>query len=202
MLTLVFSVPILKMRASKWLVPGALVGTAGVFVTLTQGQPLSWAAFSDNLVHSRVPYLLGLTAGVSWALYNNLSRKWGTGDRGAAAIFMLATGGVLAIARTLLPPEQSVWDARVVGELLFLAIGPNLAYILWELALRKGDMILVVACSYFTPFFATGIAIVYLDAVAGPKLWLGCALIIAGAVICRFSLREAVSGEATNRTRP
>ncbi len=189
MLTLIFSVPILKTRASWWLLPGGLLGTAGIFLTLTQNQPFSWASFASNVANHTAPYLLGLTAGVSWALYNNLSRRWGTGDSGAVPAFMLATGALLAIAR-LFRPEQSTWDLQAAGELLFLAVAPNLAYVLWEQAMRKGDIIFVAAASYFTPYLATSIAIVYLGADAGPKLWAGCALIIAGAVVCKLSVRE------------
>ena len=190
MLTLLVSVQILKMRASIFLVPGAIVATTGVFLATTQNQPISWQSFQTNLTQNCTPYILALIAAVSWALYSTLSRKWaGDADNGAVSVFMLATGVILGLAR-LFSPEQTNWTGRAVLELFYMAIGPNLAYVFWERAMRKGDIILVASCSYLTPFLSTVISCCYLGVLAGVKLWVGCVLIIAGAIVCKLSVKE------------
>jgi len=195
MLTLLVSIPILKMRARLLLVPGALGASLGVFLATTQNQPVSWQSFYGNVTQNPAPYLLALTAAMSWAFYSALSRKWAVGaDSGAVPLFMLATGIALGLAR-LFFPESTSWTGRAAWELLYLAIGPNLAYVFWERAMRKGDMILVVSSSYLTPFVSTVISCLYLGVVAGGKLWAGCALIVGGAVVCKRSI-EAKNANA------
>ncbi|MBN1671545.1 MAG: aromatic amino acid DMT transporter YddG [Kiritimatiellae bacterium] len=189
-LTLAFSVPLLRMRARVWLVPGVLVATFGVFLVTTQNRTVTWQTFYLNLTQNRAPYLLALGAAVSWALYSNLSRKWaGQAESGAVSVFMLATGLTLAGAR-LFVDEPANWNGRVVLEILYMATAPNIAYVLWDLAMRKGDMVLVAAGSYFTPFLSTVVSCLYLAVAAGMKLWIGCALIVAGAIVCKVSLRD------------
>jgi len=65
-----------------------------------------------------------------------------------------------------------------------------LAYILWDLAMRKGDIVFVAACSYFTPFFSTLLSCIYLQVSAGLTLWLGCGLIVAGSLLSWASVSE------------
>jgi len=196
MLTVLLSVPILGFVASPALIPGALMATTGVFLATTQGQPLSWPSFTSNLTQNSLPYLLGATAAISWALYSTLSRRWasdtgprGGGTGGAVYLFMLSTGLILGLAR-LFAHETTQWTWRAAAELLYMAIGSNLAYAFWERAMRRGDIVFVAACSYFTPLLSTIVSILYLGALAGWRLWIGCALVIAGAATCKLAVRE------------
>ncbi len=190
MLTLLASIPILGMRAKISLVPGTLIATAGVFLATTQSQAISWQSFLRNMVQNTAPYMLALTAAISWALYSTLSRRWARNENsGAVPIFMLATGMILGVMR-IFSQEHTQWTERAVMELLYMAVGPNLAYVFWERAMRKGDIILVTSCSYLTPFLSTVISCLYLGIVAGIKLWIGCALIIVGAIVCKLSITE------------
>jgi drug/metabolite transporter (DMT)-like permease len=190
MLTVLLSVPVLKLKASPALVPGALVATSGVFLATTQNQPLSWTSFQANLTQNSLPYVLGATAALSWALYSTLSRRWASSAAGGAVgLFMLATGLLLGFAK-LLAPETAQWTPRALAELLYMVVGSNLAYVFWERAMRKGDIVLVASGSYLTPLFSTMVSTLYLGAASGIRLWVGCALVIAGAVACRLAVRE------------
>jgi drug/metabolite transporter (DMT)-like permease len=196
MLTVLFSVPILGFKASPALVPGALMAAAGVFLATTQGQPLSWSSFHGNLAQNSLPYMLGATAAISWALYSTLSRRWANkAPGGAVYLFMLSTGLILGTARLLVPEttqqiESSRWTWRAVAELSYMVIGSNLAYAFWERAMRRGDIVLVAVSSYFTPLLSTMVSILYLGARAGWQLWFGCALVIAGAATCKLAVQE------------
>ena len=196
MLTILLSIPILGMRGNALLVPGVIVGALGVALSILGGSPgaeLSAGAFLRALKDSPAPYALGLTAGVTWALYSTLSRRWG-GKGGATPLFMLASGLVLGAAR-LVCPEPANWSVTAVVEVLVLASAPMLAYVFWDFAMRCGDIVLVAACSYATPLLATLFACAYLGVAPGARLVVACACVIAGAVFCKLSVRERREGK-------
>jgi drug/metabolite transporter (DMT)-like permease len=56
--------------------------------------------------------------------------------------------------------------------------------------MRRGDIVFVAAASLFTPLLSTLVSTLYLGARPGPRIWLGCAMIMAGAVICKSQVRE------------
>jgi drug/metabolite transporter (DMT)-like permease len=58
-----------------------------------------------------------------------------------------------------------------------------LAYVLWDRSMRKGNLPLVVACSYLTPFLSTLVSCAYLGVLPGAQLWGGCALIVVGSLL-------------------
>ena len=52
--------------------------------------------------------------------------------------------------------EPAGWSYGAVGEATGLAAVTGLAYALWDVAMRKGNLLLVAACSYFTPLLLDG----------------------------------------------
>jgi len=100
--------------------------------------------------------------------------------------------------------EVSQWQARTAWEVLYLAVFTSLlAYAFWERAMRRGNLTLVVAVSYLTPLLSTGVSCLYLRLSPGPALWAGCGLVIAGAVVCKLSVRSGVTpGASHHRARP
>jgi drug/metabolite transporter (DMT)-like permease len=62
--------------------------------------------------------------------------------------------------------------------------------------MRKGKIILVVSLSYFTPLLSIIISSLYLQVVIKPSLWIACGLVIAGAVICKFSIVDKTQKES------
>jgi drug/metabolite transporter (DMT)-like permease len=182
-LTILFSLVILSKRASFGLVPGTLLALVGLVLVLTQDGSMSGQSLSANVARNPAAYALGLAAAVSWALYSNLTRRWAAPDGGSGVpLFAIATGLVLLFAR-LLFPEDGVWSVRVVLEIAFLGSATALAYVFWDVAMRRGDIVLVVSCSYLTPFLATLVACAYLWVAPGLKLWLGCLFLIGGSFL-------------------
>jgi len=182
-LTLLFSLPLLKMRANLWLVPGTVLALTGVFLVTTQGDHISWASWRAHLQSSPAAYILALAAAVSWALYSNLARRWSRSQAdGAVDWFILATGLVL-LALRLLVTEQTDWNLIALGEASGLAAVTALGYVMWEAAMRNGNLLLVVACSYFTPLLSTFVSCLYLNVSPGPRLWIGCLLLVSGSLI-------------------
>lgn len=189
-LMLVFSVPVLRMRARWFAAPGVAAALAGLVLVVGRGA-FSWSEFVERLVSSWTPYALGLTAAVTWALYSVLTRRWlAPGSAGAVPIFFLVCGVTLS-ALSLVFPAPAQWSARTFAELAFLAVLPGwLAYTMWESAMQGGDIVLVTSASYLAPMAATILSCLYLGMTMTGRLWGGCALLVAGAVVCRFAVTE------------
>lgn len=190
-LTILLSLPLLGHRADARLIPGTLLALLGIFLVLTQGTSVSWVSFRANLQSNPTAYSLGLLAAVSWGLYSNLSRRWGSPNSSSAVLlFMLATSAVFWLIR-LVTPEATIWTTRAAVEVGCLGLATALGYLFWDLAMRAGDLVLVAACSYLTPFFSTVVSCLYLGVLPGLSLWLGCLLIIAGSFLSWRSIRSS-----------
>jgi drug/metabolite transporter (DMT)-like permease len=194
-LTLVFAIPILRKKAQVWLVFGVFLGFVGVFFATFSGESFSWRTFGENMAANYLPYVFAFVAAVSWALYSNLSRLWGgQTESGGVPLFLLLSGLVFVSLRAF-TPEDTRWTFRSMLELVYMMIFPTaLGYVFWDEAMRKGRIILVASLSYLTPLLSAVIAIVYLGVRAGWNLWIGCILVVAGAAVCKLSVKEDLEG--------
>ena len=196
-LTLIFSLPILHKKGKIILIPGIVIAFAGFYLATVQSGMFSWDVFKGNFQVSYLPYLLAFMAAISWGLYSILVRRWaGHAEGGAVPLFLLGTGLVLIAIRFIFP-EESSWTPRVLMELLYMSIFPTfLAYTFWDRAMRKGNIILVASLSYFTPLLSIIISSLYLRVAIKANLWMACGLVIAGAVICKFSIIDKTEKES------
>ena len=197
-LTLVFSLPILHKKGRITLIPGVVLAFSGFYLATVESGMFSWNVFKGNFQVNYLPYLLAFMAAISWGLYSNLTRRWaGHTEGGAVPLFLLVTGLILTTIRFMFP-EESSWTARVVVELLYMSVFPTfLAYLFWDRAMRKGKIILVASLSYFTPLLSIIIISLYLQVAVKTNLWMACALVIVGAVICKFSIIDKTKKEST-----
>jgi drug/metabolite transporter (DMT)-like permease len=189
-LTILLSVVILRHRGSLLLLPAVALAVGGEFLVLTHDLSFSWTAALAHVSVNPAAYGLAAGAGISWALYSALSRRWAApGSRGAVPIFVLITG-VLMLLLSVTSPEAGTWNLRAVAEVIFLGAATVLAYSCWDLAMRRGDILLVAAASYFTPLLSTLVSCLYLGIVPGAKLWLGCAVLVAGSLLSWRAVAE------------
>jgi len=190
-LTVVFSTVLLRRRAAWLLWPGTLLSLGGVFLVLSHQERLSWRLTRANLAANPLAYGLALGAGVSWALYSTLTRRWAApGARGAVFAFVAATG-VLMLAVRLFAAEASVWSWQATGELLFLGSSTAAAYACWEVAMRRADVTLVATISYLTPLLSTLASCAYLRVMPGARLWFGCGTLVVGSLLSWRALAAA-----------
>lgn len=185
-LMVAFSVPILGRRArAPALALGCALAIAGTAVAVVGGEGLGGVG-----ARSAAPVALAAAAGVLWALYSNLARLWGPAEGDAVPLFLLASAAALGGLR-LSFPEASAWTPQAWAEVAVLAAGPlALAYSLWERGVRSGDHGLLGLASYFVPVASLWIAAAYLEVDPGRSLAVGCALVVAGALVSRWSLAE------------
>jgi drug/metabolite transporter (DMT)-like permease len=133
---------------------------------------------------------MALAAAMSWALYPNLTRRWSEPGSGGAA-GLLATGLVLLAVR-LWWKETTLWNAHAGWEMAVMGVITALAYGLWDVAIAKGNLLMVAACSYLTPLLSSFVSCVYLKVMPGPKLWLGCLLVVLGSFLTWLSVWDPV----------
>lgn len=188
---LVFSVPILGFKARPALWAGILLAITGAVLALAQQGDLSWTSWQRNLAAAPLPYALAVCGALAWALYSNLSRKFGPADGiGAQPIFVLTTAVVLLLLRTM-THENPSWSTETFLLLAYNSIFPvTLAYAFWDYAMRTGKIVLLASLSYLIPILSTGISALFLRLTPGVTLWIACVLVIGGAVVCRLSLHE------------
>jgi drug/metabolite transporter (DMT)-like permease len=191
--TVLLAVPVLGKKARVTLLPGLALAIVGIYVGMAAGGEISLARIREHLTANPMPYLLALIGACCWGLYSNLARRWaGASDGGAVPLFLLGTGVTLAVAAVFFEPfKPPVWSTRVIAEFAYLAIFPTLlAYLFWDIAMRKGNLILVSIISFFTPLISTVISCVYLKVPMGIQLWLACGLVIVGALVCQRSVTD------------
>ena len=188
--TILFSLLLLHQRANLLLLPGTILALAGEFLVITQGTRVSWPSFWGHLQANPAAYAFAFVGAVTWALYSTLARRWSRpGAGGAVELFIPATGLALLIMR-LFSTESSAWSVRATGEAVVLGVFTMLAYALWDVAMRKGRLTLVVACSYFTPVLSTVVSCLYLGVMPASRLWAGCLVLAAGSLMTWLSVSD------------
>jgi len=189
-LTVVLSVPILGRRAGLGLIPGVVLAVLGMAMVLTQGSAFSLPGLVEHIAGNPLAYAAALTAALTWALYSNLCRRWGAGNReGAVALFSVATGLIFLAGRGMVS-AASVWSLRAVLEVAFLATTSTAGYALWDIGVRRGDFAVLSTASYFTPLLSSVVSCLYLGVMPGARLWAGCLLLIAGAWTSHRAIRR------------
>jgi drug/metabolite transporter (DMT)-like permease len=157
---------------------GSLLGLTGVVVLVVGGGGLTLRA--DALPG----YLLALCCAFVWSGYSVLSRRFGEVPTDAVAGFCLATAVLAAVCHTLF--EQTIWPADLGQWLAVLALGlgpVGLAFYLWDIGVKRGDLRLLGVVSYGAPPLSTLILVLAGFARAEWSLGMAAALIAIGALI-------------------
>lgn len=188
-LILLFSLPIHKQRARLILIPGVLVALIGIgLITVPEGSP-EWKVWQQDFAGNYRPYLFALIGAVSWALFSNVSRLYADKIKDSVVpLFMALTGVVLGLLRFTFD-ESTVFTTRAFGELMFMGLVPMLlAYSLWDVAVRDGNLSAVASFSYLAPFLSACLSCLYLGVSPSWIFWSGCVLIICGAILSKMSI--------------
>jgi drug/metabolite transporter (DMT)-like permease len=152
---------------------GALVAFAGAALIVLRGG----ADFSGD---AAAGYALAFLCALTWAGYSVVSRRLGAVPTASVAVFCLATAALSAVAHVAL--EQTVWPegARGWTAMVLLGLGPvGLAFYVWDIGVKQGDIQLLGTASYAAPLLST-LALVAAG-MAAPSLTLAlAALLVAG----------------------
>lgn len=157
---------------------GALLGFAGTILLFmgNSGSPPD---------PSHIPgFIAAFIAAFVWAGYSVMSRKLAAVPTDAVAGFCLATALLAAVCHFAL--EMTVWPETTVQWLAILAlgIGPvGIAFFVWDIGMKRGDIRVLGAASYATPLLSTAFLIVAGFAKPTATLAIAAALIAGGGLI-------------------
>lgn len=199
--TLIFSVLLLKKRTSFLSLPGTTMALSGVLLAniVMNGLRISITELLQNCSDNAVPYLLGLAAAILWGLYSNLTCRFSKESNIYRVPFFLLTTGILLQIVKCVFSEQPTWTNTALVELSFIVFLPTItAYVMWNFAMRCGNMLLVVSFAYFTPLLSTILFGLYLGANLTVGIWGACTLVIAGAWISKSSMKEKMVTVSSN----
>ncbi len=157
---------------------GALLGFAGAALIITGA---GGAGFERQFFPG---YGLALLCALTWAGYSVLSRRIGQVPTSSVAVFCLASA--VASWGLHFAFETTVWPRGTLGWLsaLGLGLGPvGLAFYVWDIGVKKGDIQLLGISSYAAPLLST--LILVLAGIAAPSwtLAIAAALVTGGALI-------------------
>lgn len=129
-------------------------------------------------------YGAALVCAFAWAGYSVLSRRMGAAPTESVAVFCLATAILAAFAHLGL--ETTVWPEGAGGWAAMLALGAGpvgLAFYLWDVGMKRGDIQLLGILSYAAPLISTFVLIAAGHAEPRAGLVLSAVLIVAGALV-------------------
>ncbi|MGN6486434.1 MAG: aromatic amino acid exporter YddG [Devosia sp.] len=162
---------------------GCALALAGAALVVTRGEGLTLDA-------RYLPgYFAALCAALIWSSYSVLSRRFASVPSEAITGFclataVLATGCHLLLEPTVWPTTPWQW-AAVLG----LGLGPvGLAFYVWDIGVKRGDIQVLGAASYSAPLLSTLILILTGYAAYTHLVLVACLLITLGALIAASDL--------------
>lgn len=183
LLIVVFSA-LLPGEKLKWQhIAGCALALAGAILVVTRGEGFG---FDPRYT---LGYCAALIAALAWSSYSVLSRRFAHVPSDAIAGFCLATAVLAAICHLLL--EQTVWPANAWqwAAVIGLGLGPvGLAFFVWDIGVKRGDIQVLGAASYSAPLLSTVILILTGYAQYSHAILVACLLITAGAVVAAKDL--------------
>ncbi len=137
-------------------------------------------------------YGLALLCALTWSSYSVISRRFADIPTSSVTVFCL----VSALASWLLHGmvEETIWPKTTLAWLsaLGLGLGPvGLAFFVWDIGVKRGDIQMLGTVSYATPLLSTVVLIVAGFAQFSWGLAAAAALITLAALCAAFASRQA-----------
>ncbi len=157
---------------------GAILGFSGI-VCLVFGKGLNSFTYQ-----AWVGFGLAAAAGIVWALYSVLSRKFKSVPTDTVTGFCLVTAFLATLCHfmfetSIWPSNKTVWFAVIMA-----GLGPvGAAFFLWDIGMKQGNITFLSVTSYAIPVLSTWLLIVAGQASASLYLLAACAFIVSGAFV-------------------
>ncbi|TCO73007.1 DMT family transporter [Rhodovulum euryhalinum] len=164
-----------RLRAGH--VIGALAGFAGAALIVARGA----VGFDGTALPG---YGLALLCALTWSSYSVLSRRLGAIPTASVAVFCLATAAMSLPLHLAL--EETVWPIGTAGwfNVLALGLGPvGLAFYVWDIGVKRGDIQMLGVASYAAPLLSTLALVAAGIATPTPTLAAAAVLITGGAAL-------------------
>lgn len=187
-LTILFSLFINQQKSRLGLWPGLALSVTGILWILKGDGAWSAALMWQNISANPPAYGMALIAALVWALYCNISRRFGAG-KSAIALFFSIVAAILWLQYLVSASIPLVFSFRTGLELLFIGSATALAYAAWDFGIQQGNLALLATASYFTPILTTLIAALWLHTLPGAAFWQGVVMVTGGSLLCWLATR-------------
>ncbi|MDE8741391.1 aromatic amino acid DMT transporter YddG [Pectobacterium polaris] len=191
-LTVFFSLFINQQKSRFLLWPGLALSLGGI-VWIMKGESdwtpeLLW----NNILANPLAYSLAFSAALTWALYCNITKRYGQGKSGVS-LFFFVSSLVLWIQYAFSAEGAISLTLPSSLQLLFMGTSTALAYSVWNIGIQHGNLTLLATASYFTPVLSTLLAALWLNITPAISFWQGVAMVTAGSLLCWYATRSPTS---------
>ncbi|KFF72252.1 aromatic amino acid exporter [Pectobacterium brasiliense] len=191
-LTVFFSLFINQQKSRFLLWPGLTLSLGGI-VWIMKGESdwtpeLLW----NNILANPLAYSLAFSAALTWALYCNITRRYGQGKSGVSLFFFIASF-VLWVQYAFSAEGVISLTLPSSLQLLFMGTSTALAYSVWNIGIQHGNLTLLATASYFTPVLSTLLAALWLNITPAISFWQGVVMVTAGSLLCWYATRTPTS---------
>ncbi len=158
---------------------GAALGLVGCVLIVAPALDAPASAASNPLLG----YAFAAAAAFLWAGYSVLSRRLADVPSDAVAGFCAGTAALAWACHFLFEPPFA-GDAVAWAIMAAMGLGPvGLAFYLWDVGMKRGDIKALGAASYLTPLLSTGLLLLAGRGEPSLTLAIAAALIVGGAVL-------------------
>ncbi len=186
---------ILSRKPVNWLVyPSILLAFIGVAWTIAGDNGLSFSTIMANVATNPVTYAMAFFGAMIWAVYCNVTKSLADG-KNAITVFFIMTAVTLWVKYAVSDEGAIVFSFYSTVNLLITGIVMGCGYALWNVAILRGNMMLLATLSYFTPVISTLLSSVILGVVLGASFWQGVVMVTIGSLICWWVTRSRASGQ-------
>ncbi|MCU1797890.1 drug/metabolite DMT transporter permease [Pectobacterium polaris] len=191
-LTVFFSLFINQQKSRFLLWPGLALSLGGI-VWIMKGESdwtpeLLW----NNILANPLAYSLAFSAALTWALYCNITKRYGQGKSGVSLFFFIAS--LMLWIQYAFSTEGAISLTFPSSlQLLFMGTSTALAYSVWNIGIQHGNLTLLATASYFTPVLSTLLAALWLNITPAISFWQGVAMVTAGSLLCWYATRSPTS---------
>ena len=177
LMTVIFSCLILKERFTIAKGAAALLSFAGVAIVATKGD------FSGFMNIDFIGVLCCLTAAVSYGIYSAFNKKYDYDQEPAMFVYFALTAFFSGIWALREHSSIALSPLQFIGVLWIGIVVSAAGYLVWNLALNRGDTAKISNLAYITPFLAMVLSCLILKEPFDPHTLLGLLLIISGIAV-------------------
>ncbi|HVG59237.1 MAG TPA: EamA family transporter [Hyalangium sp.] len=182
LLIVLFSALLPGERLRWWHIAGTVLGFCGSLLLVTGGGRVAFRA------EYTAGYASALACAVTWGAYSVLSRRFGAVPTDTVGGFCGITAVLAALCHFAF--ERTLWPSPTEwGALVLMGAGPTgLAFFVWDVGMKRGNIKALGGLSYATPLLSTLLLILAGRARPSTELALACLFIVGGAVLASRDL--------------
>ncbi|WGV98897.1 aromatic amino acid DMT transporter YddG [Vibrio sp. YMD68] len=188
-LTVLLAVVVSKKPTHRLVYPGIFMALFGVVWAVIGDGELTVAQLVSNVATNPATYSMAFVGAFIWAIYCNVTKRLANGQN-AIVLFFILTAVTLWVKYFVSDEQGMTFGVAPTLYLLLTGVVMGGGYALWNVAIIKGNMVLLASLSYFTPVLATLISSYILSVSLTSAFWQGVAMVTGGSLICWWFTRD------------